>query len=249
MGGGPVGVEFATIFNALGTTVTLAQAADRLAPTMDGELARMMAQIFEERGVQIILGAGTKAVERAGDHLRVRLTNGDTHDAEAVFFAAGRRPNIDDLGLSEVGVEVDQRGFIMVGRHFQTSVPGVYAAGDVLGPGLSSVAMEQGRVAACLAFGIDFLTMVDPIPISAVYGMPEMAGVGLTEEQCREQGIDYAVGRATFASVPRGAISGHGDDSYAEQAFVKSKKETDSISALAASTLDASSVRADESAK
>lgn len=85
----------------------------------------------------------------------------------------------------------------------------MYAAGDVLGPGLSSVAMEQGRVAACLAFGIDFLTMVDPIPISAVYGMPEMAGVGLTEEQCREQGLDYAVGRATFASIPRGAISGH----------------------------------------
>jgi NAD(P) transhydrogenase len=85
----------------------------------------------------------------------------------------------------------------------------VYAAGDVLGPGLSSVAMEQGRVAACLAFGIDFLEMVDPIPISAVYGMPEMAGVGLTEEQCQEQGIDYAVGRCTLASIPRGAISGH----------------------------------------
>jgi len=208
-GGGPVGVEFATIFSALGAKVTLAQAADRLAPTMDGELSRMMAQIFEDRGVRVLLGAGTDAVKRAGDHLHISLSNGTTCDAEAVFFAAGRRPNTEGLGLGDAGIEVDERGFIVVDSNFQTSVPGVYAAGDVLGPGLSSVAMEQGRVAACLAFGIDFLEAVDLIPISAVYGMPEMAGVGLTEEQCQEQGLDYAVGRCTLASIPRGAISGH----------------------------------------
>jgi NAD(P) transhydrogenase len=209
VGGGPVGVEFATIFNTLGTTVTLTQLGDRLAPTMDGELADTMAQIFEERGVRVILGAGTEAVTRVGDHLQVSLSNGTTCEVEAVFFATGRRPNTEDLGLGDVGVEVDERGYIVVDRNFQTSIPGVYAAGDVLGPGLSSVAMEQGRVAACQAFGINFLEVVDPIPISAVYGMPEMAGVGLTEEQCQEQGLDYAVGRSTFASIPRGAISGH----------------------------------------
>jgi NAD(P) transhydrogenase len=112
VGGGPVGVEFATIFSALGAEVTLAQAADRLAPTMDGELSRMMAQIFAERGVRVILGAGTEAVTRAGDHLHITLSNGATHDAEAVFFATGRRPNTEDLGLGDVGVEVDERGFI-----------------------------------------------------------------------------------------------------------------------------------------
>jgi NAD(P) transhydrogenase len=209
VGGGPIGVEFATIFSAVGSKVTLVQSADRLAPTMDGELADMMARIFEERGVRVLLGAGTEAVTRVGDHLHIALSNGTSCDAEAVFFAAGRRPNTEDLGLSDAGIKVDERGFIVVDRNFQTSIPGVYAAGDVLGPGLSSVAMEQGRVAACLAFGIDFLEMVDPIPISAVYGMPEMAGVGLTEEQCQEQGLDYAVGRCTLASIPRGAISGH----------------------------------------
>jgi len=209
VGGGPVGVEFATIFNALGAAVTLIQMADRLAPTMDGELSRMMAQIFEDRGVRVILGAGTEAVTRMGDQLHLTLSNGATYEAEAIFFATGRRPNTEELGLGEVGIEVDERGYIKVGRNFQTSVPGVYAAGDVLGPGLSSVAMEQGRVAACQAFAIDFLKVVDPIPISAVYGMPEMAGAGLTEEQCQEQGLDYAVGRASFASIPRGAISGH----------------------------------------
>lgn len=209
VGGGPVGVEFATIFNALGASVTLVQMGNRLAPTMDGELARMMAQIFEERGVRVILGAGTEAVTRRGDQLHISLSNGATCEAEAVFFATGRSPNTENLGLDDIGVAVDERGYIVVDQNFQTNVPGVYAAGDVLGPGLSSVAMEQGRVAACLAFGIDFLEMVDPIPISAVYGMPEMAGVGLTEEQCQEQGLEYAVGRATFASIPRGAISGH----------------------------------------
>lgn len=209
VGGGPVGVEFATIFNSLGTKVTLTQLGDRLTPTMDGELSRMMAQIFEERGVRVILGAGTEAVTRCGDYLQVNLSNGATCEAEAVFFATGRRPNTEGLGLVESGIKVDERGYIGVDRNFQTSVPGIYAAGDVLGPGLSSVAMEQGRVAACQAFDIDFLETVDPIPISAVYGMPEIAGAGLTEEQCREQGLDYAVGRATFASIPRGAISGH----------------------------------------
>jgi NAD(P) transhydrogenase len=209
VGGGPVGVEFATIFNALGANVTLIQTGDRLTPTMDGELSRMMAQIFAERGVQVILGAGTNAVTRVGDHLLLTLSNGITLESEAVFFATGRHPNTEDLGLDDIGVAVSERGYIVVDRNFQTSVPGVYAAGDVLGPGLSSVAMEQGRVAACLAFGIDFLEVVDPIPISAVYGMPEMAGIGLTEEQCREQGIAYAVGRCTLASIPRGAISGH----------------------------------------
>jgi NAD(P) transhydrogenase len=188
VGGGPVGVEFVTIFSALGARVTLIQMGERLAPTMDGELARMMAQIFEERGVRVILGAGMEAVTRVGDQLQVSLSNGTTCETEAVFFATGRRPNTEDLGLEEIGVEVDERGCIVVDGNFQTSVPGVYAAGDVIGPGLSSVAMEQGRVAACQAFDINFLEVVDPIPISAVYGMPEMAGVGLTEEQCRNKG-------------------------------------------------------------
>lgn len=209
VGGGPIGIEFATIFSALGSHVTLTQMADRLAPTMDGELSRMIAQIFEEQGVRVIVGAGTEAVKRVGDQLQVFLSNGMILETDAVFFATGRSPNTEDLGLAEVGVALDKRGCIVVDKNFQTSVPGVYATGDVIGPGLSSVAMEQGRVAACLAFGIDFLEVVDPIPISAIYGMPEIAGVGLTEEQCQEQGIEYEVGRAKFAAIPRGAISGH----------------------------------------
>jgi len=114
------------------------------------------------------------------------------------------------LGLDAAGVAVDARGRIAVDRNFRTSVEGVYAAGDVLGPTLASIAMEHGRVAVCHAFGIPFEGVVDPAPVSAVYGMPEVSGAGLTEEQCRDQGLDYEVGRADLARTARGAIAGRG---------------------------------------
>jgi NAD(P) transhydrogenase len=97
-----------------------------------------------------------------------------------------------------------------VDENFRTSVGGIYAAGDILKPTLASIAMEQGRAAICHAFGIPFEGIVDPCPVSAVYGMPEVSGAGLTEEQCRERRLDYEVGRANLALTPRGAIAGRG---------------------------------------
>ena len=105
---------------------------------------------------------------------------------------------------------MDSRGRIIVDANFRTSVDGIYAAGDVLGPTLASIAMEQGRAAVCNAFSIPFEGVVDPSPVSAVYGMPEVSGAGLTEEQCQQQGLDYEVGRADLAFTPRGAIAGRG---------------------------------------
>jgi len=107
-------------------------------------------------------------------------------------------------------VELDPRARIIVDQNFCTSVPGIYAAGDVVRPTLASIAMEQGRVAVCHAFGIPFEGTVDPCPVSAIYGMPEVSGAGLTEEQCRERGLDYEVGRADLSLTPRGAIAGRG---------------------------------------
>jgi NAD(P) transhydrogenase len=140
----------------------------------------------------------------------VKLSSGHTLYPDTVLFAAGRIANTEGLGLEAVGVGRDSRGRIVIDRNFQTSVDGIYAAGDVVGPTLASIAMEQGRAAVCHAFGIPFEGTVDPAPVSAVYGMPEVAGAGLTEEQCREQGLDYDVGRADLASTPRGAIAGRG---------------------------------------
>lgn len=210
VGGGAVGVEFATIFGGLGVRVMLSDMAGRLLPTMDGELSRLMARHFAEVGVQVVLGVRTEAVERVDGKLRVSLSNGSTLAPDAVLFAAGRRANTDGLGVEDVGIRLDHHGRIIVDSEYRTSVDGIYAAGDVVAPSLASIAMEQGRVAVHHAFSLPFKKAVDPLAISAVYGVPEVAGVGLTEEQCRDQGLEYAVGRCDLATTPRGAISGHG---------------------------------------
>jgi NAD(P) transhydrogenase len=211
VGAGPVGVEYATICYALGARVTLADMADRLMPIMDGEMSRRMDELFRKWGVTIVLGAAVDTVNRTtGGNLEILLSTGAKFQPDTILFAAGRAANTEGLDLDAAGVRIDSLGRIVVDERFRTSADGVFAAGDVLGPTLASVAMEQGRAAACHALGIPFEGTVDPTPVSAVYGMPEIAGAGLTEEQCRAQGIDYEVGRSEFDLIARGAIAGHG---------------------------------------
>jgi NAD(P) transhydrogenase len=211
VGGGPVGVEYATICHALGARVALADMADRLMPMMDGEMSRRMDELFRNWGVTVMLGAAVDTIARtATGTLEVALTTGPKFRPDTVLFAGGRVANTEGLDLDAAGIKVDSRGRIVVNEDFRTSADGVFAAGDVLGPTLASIAMEQGRAAACRALDIPFEGTVDPTPVSAVYGMPEVAGAGLTEEQCLAQGIDYEVGRSEFDLTPRGAIAGHG---------------------------------------
>jgi NAD(P) transhydrogenase len=210
VGGGPVGVEFATICHALGARVTLIDRESRLMSMMDGELTRRMEELFSTWGIRVLFGSLAESVAAKGDGLEVKLSTGEQLFPDTLLFAAGRNPNTEGLGLESVGVAVDSRGRIVVDGNFRTSVEGIYAAGDVLRPTLASIAMEQGRAAICCAFGIPFEGTVDPSPVSAVYGMPEVSGAGLTEEQCRDKGLDYGVGRADLSLTPRGAIAGRG---------------------------------------
>jgi NAD(P) transhydrogenase len=210
VGGGAVAVEFATIFRALGITVRLCSRQDTLLPMMDREITGRLAQLIEQWGVELFLGAGAETVDRVNGRLTVTLSSGECLQPEAVLFAAGRVPNTEGLGLQDIGVQLGERGSIIVNDQFRTTAEGIYAVGDVIAPSLASIAMEQGRCAACHAFGIPFKHVVDPLSVSAVYGMPEVAGVGLTEEQCRAQQIDYEVGRSDLATTARGAITGHG---------------------------------------
>ena len=210
VGGGPVGVEFATICHALGARVTLLERGTRLISMMDGELSRYMEELFSKWGIRILFGAVADTVAAMADQLEVTLSDGEKLLPDTVLFAAGRVANTEDLSLEKAGVAVDSRGRIVVDANFRTSVEGIYAAGDVLGPTLASIAMEQGRAAICHAFSIPFEGIVDPSPVSAVYGMPEVSGAGLTEEQCRQKGLDYEVGRADLGCTPRGAIAGRG---------------------------------------
>lgn len=160
--------------------------------------------------VNVLFGANVERVVASDAGLDVELSTGEMLFADTLLFAAGRVANSQELGLDAVGVKCDSRGRIVVDANFRTGAPGIYAAGDVVKPTLASIAMEQGRVAICHAFGIPFEGTVDPCPVSAIYGMPEVSGAGLTEEQCRRQKIDYEVGRADLALTPRGAIAGRG---------------------------------------
>jgi len=161
-------------------------------------------------------------VRRDGSGLVLVTSGGDELRPEKVIYAAGRVGNTEDLGLEDFGVITDERGRIVVDDRYRTNVPGVYAAGDVIGPpALASVSMEQGRVAACYAMGIPFKETVDPLTPFGVYSIPECAMVGVTEEQARHDGIDYEIGLAWFRNNSRAAISG------ATQGMIKLVVRTD----------------------
>lgn len=211
VGGGAVGCEYASIFNALGVSVTLIDSGNRLLSMMDGEISRLAAVVYKDLGIRLLIGERVKSIKRTLNSLEVILDGGETLRSETVIFAVGRSVNSDGLGLSEAGVNTNENGKIIVDAHFQTSAEGIYAAGDVIGPSLSSVSMEQGRVAACNAFNLGFKEAMDLLPVWAVYSVPEVAGVGLTEEEAKAQGIDYEVGQSYFSALPRGIISGQSD--------------------------------------
>ncbi len=208
VGGGPVGVEYGSMFTALGVEVTLIDVGDRLVPFMDREISQVLEEALEEEGLIVILGQ-MGAVQRTEGSLTVSLDDGAVLETDVVLFAAGRVGNTEELGLDRVGIKTDERGRILVDEHYETSVPGIYAAGDVIGPpALASVSTEQGRVAACHAFDIPFKETVDPLAPYGVYSIPEVGMVGMTEDAAAEAGIEYEVGRAWFKDNPRSAIAG-----------------------------------------
>jgi NAD(P) transhydrogenase len=209
VGGGAIGCEHASIFMALGADVTLVDRGERLLSYVDAELSNILARSFAATGMQVRLGRGLDSVGRDEEGLRVVLDDGTEVRPDKLLVASGRMGNTEELGLEAAGVEVDERGRIVVDDRFRTTAPGVYAAGDVIGPpALASTAMEQGRVAACDAFGIDFKSMVDPSPPTGVYSIPEIAGVGLTEQEAASRSIPSVVGRSRFESNSRANISG-----------------------------------------
>jgi NAD(P) transhydrogenase len=212
VGGGAVACEYASVFTALGIDVALVAAGGRLLPFLDGEISELLAQTFSGMGMRLVLGGGRAAVTRDGEGLRVTLASEEQIRPDKVLFAAGRAGNTEGLGLKEVGVRIDDRSRIVVDETFRTTADWVFAAGDVIGPpALASVSMEQGRVAACHAFGIPFKETVDSIPPFGVYSVPETAMVGLTEETAAAKGIDYEVGRGWFAGNARATIAGATD--------------------------------------
>jgi NAD(P) transhydrogenase len=212
IGGGSSGCECASIFAGLGVNVTIVEAGSHLPPAFDVEMARVLAESFNSMGIRVIPMVSVSDVVRDGGGLEARLADGRTLRVRKVLVAVGRRPQIEGLALAEAGVETDSAGWVQVDDRYATTVPGVFAAGDVIGPfGLASTAMEQARVAVCHAFGFEYKKETDRFGPTYVFSIPEAAWVGLTEEQARASGIEYEVGRSSFGTNAKAQISGFPD--------------------------------------
>ncbi|OGL00775.1 MAG: NAD(P)(+) transhydrogenase [Candidatus Rokubacteria bacterium RIFCSPHIGHO2_12_FULL_73_22] len=209
VGAGVIGCEYTTIFAALGLKVTLLDGRDRLLGFLDAEISGRLRLQLELLGVDVRLGDGVSRVAPEPDAVWLDTRRGDRLGVDAVLFAAGRHGATRGLALERVGIAVDDRGLLAVNEHYQTALPHVYAAGDVIGfPALASTSMEQARVAMCHAFDLRYKTRVAPTFPLAVYTIPEIAMVGETEETARAKGIDYCVGRALYRQNARGQIVG-----------------------------------------
>lgn len=225
VGGGAIGCEHASIFTALGARVTLVDRGERLLSYVDAELSHILARSFKTMGMHLRLGSGLESVDRDTDGLRIVLSDGTELRPDKLLVASGRMGNTETLDLAAAGVDVDDRGRIVVDEWFKTSAQDVYAAGDVIGPpALASTAMEQGRVAACRALGIGFKDAVDPSPPTGVYSIPEIAAVGLTEQAAAAEGIVYEVGRGRFEWNSRANIGG-ATDGMVKLVFAKADRK------------------------
>jgi NAD(P) transhydrogenase len=209
IGGGVIGVEYATIFSALDVPVTLVENRANILEFVDQELVDDFIHQMRDRGMTVRLGCGVKEVAVKPHGVETHLSDGRMIRTEMLLYAAGRSGNVSSLGLEQVGIETDSRGRIKVdSTTFQTNVPHIYACGDVIGfPSLASTSMEQGRVAACHAFGITLPPPPETFPYG-IYSVPEISTVGLSEEQVRATSEPYECGIARFRETSRGHIMG-----------------------------------------
>lgn len=209
IGGGVIGVEYATIFSALDVPVTLIESRQTILDFVDREIVDDFLHQLRDRGMAIRLGSAVKDIKVENGSVEIMLGDGRTVRSQIALYAAGRSGNIGSLGLDVVGIDVDSRGRIKANPEtFQTTVPNIYAAGDVIGfPSLASTAMEQGRVAACHAFGVQLPPPPETFPYG-IYSVPEISTVGQSEEQVRNSDIPYEIGVARFRETSRGHIMG-----------------------------------------
>lgn len=209
IGGGVIGVEFATVYSQLGKSVTIIEMMPEILPGTDRELITILRKHLEANGVKIVTGAKVVALESTDQAKCIYELNGQTSEliADRVLVAIGRRPNTEDLGLEQIGVQVD-RGFVVVNDRMETTVPSIYAIGDITGKVLlAHVASEQGLVAAANAAGEKHQMDYQIIP-GCIYSDPELASVGLTEEAALQQGLSIKIGRFPVSSNGKSKIVG-----------------------------------------
>jgi len=209
IGGGYIGLEMGSVWARLGTEVTVVEFLDNIVPTMDGEVRRAFQRSLQKQGFKFKLGTKVTNAEVSGETVKLTVepakggAAAETLEADIVLVSTGRRPFTNGLNLEGVGVQTDERGRIKVDDHFQTTVPSIRAIGDVIpGPMLAHKAEEDGVAAAELMAGKAGHVNYDTVP-SIVYTWPEVASVGKTEEQLKQEGADYKVGKFAFMANSR----------------------------------------------
>lgn len=211
VGGGVIGLEYATIFSTLEIPVTVVEARSQILEFIDRDIVANFTHQLSERGINLRLGRKIDEIsldER--DQPVIMLDDGRQLRSEMLLFTAGRVGAVDDLGLEKVGIECDSRGRLVVDKNtLQTTRPNIYAAGDIIGfPALASTSMEQGRQAACHAFGVPLKNAGNSFPLG-IYSIPEIASIGLSEDDARKQGFQVEIGIARFQETSRGHILGN----------------------------------------
>ncbi len=209
LGGGPEGVEFSTALNDLGVKVTVVEMMNTLLPTEDHEVGQYLETLLNKRGIRVKLGTTVLSLSEKNSIKTVSIQSPKGREqlnADLVVLAAGRQPNTENLGLESMSVAT-QNGWIAVDERMATNVKGLYAVGDVAGGGLAHVASEQGAVAAENAMERESTYDYRVIP-RCLYTRPEVAAIGLTEEEARSQGLDFKIGRLKTSENDRSSILG-----------------------------------------
>ncbi|HEB64671.1 MAG TPA: dihydrolipoyl dehydrogenase [Chloroflexi bacterium] len=214
IGSGAIGVEFATIWNAYGVDVTVVEMLPRIVPLEDEEISKELAKAFRKRGVKTLTGHRVESITPTEEGVQV-LVSGEggqqTLEAEQALVAIGFKPNSGGLGLEELGVSLDRRGFIQIDERMATNVPGIWAIGDVTGKlMLAHVASAQGIVAAENIAGAETITLNYEMMPRATYCHPQIASFGLTEAQARERGYEVKIGRFPFQANGKALGLGEG---------------------------------------
>ena len=212
IGGGVIGLELGSVYLRLGSQVTVVEFMDKIIPTMDGALSKELTKVLKKQGMKFMLSTGVQSVERNGDSVKVTAKDkkGEEVSVEGdyVLVSVGRKPYTEGLGLEKAGVELDERGRVKVNDHLQTNVANIYAIGDVVkGAMLAHKAEEEGVFVAETLAGQKPHINYNLIP-GVVYTWPEVAGVGKTEEQLKEEGAAYKVGSFPMRALGRSRASG-----------------------------------------
>jgi len=209
LGGGIIGSEYASFFAALGTEVVVVDKKEQMLPYLDKEIGQHLQSALSKIGLKFIGNREFEEIIRHKDEVEVKFDDGSSLRAEMLLYALGRVANVDHLHIENVGINVDSKGYIPVNALFQTIVPNIYAVGDVIGgPSLASTSMEQGRLAARHAFGAETHHFPTFYPIG-IYTIPEISSCGYTEEQLKNLGFRYEVGRAYYYEITKNTIAGN----------------------------------------